>query len=186
MRGAIARGGHMRLLRLAFIVASAGILIGPAHGDTWSLQGSTMRLTEDGKKRVITYETPRAPLLQMGVQSGTVFFVGEQHGRRYRGTAHAFYPKCPPLTYQVEGDISEDNQHLRLRGKRPQVDGSCQVQSYQDHVIELKNSGVPNPSAAKDVIIVPPSKYAPAPRVTATPPAVATAPSTEASTLRAG
>jgi acyl-CoA thioesterase-1 len=116
-----------------------------------------MSLTEAGKKRVISYETPRAPLLQTGVQRGAVFFVGEQDGRSYRGTAHAFYQGCAPLPYQVEGEISEDKQHLRLQGKRPQADGGCQVRSYQDHVIELKYSRTPKQSAATDVIIVPPS-----------------------------
>ncbi len=110
----------------------------PVKGDTWFLQGSSMRLTEDGKRRILAYENPKTTMLRFGVRKGTVFFVGEQEGRSYRGTAHAFYQGCAPLPYQVEGEISENNRHLSLKGKLPQVDGSCNVQSYKDDIIELK------------------------------------------------
>jgi hypothetical protein len=117
---------------------SAPLLSPSAISESWSLQGSAMRLVIDGKRRIISYEVPRAPLLHSGMQQGTVFFVGEQEGRTYRGTAHAFRQGCKPLPYPVEGKMSDNQRHLKLQGKRPQVDdSSCDVRGYIDHSVEL-------------------------------------------------
>ena len=106
----------------------------------WSLGSSTVRLRADGGSRItITYEAPSAELIGAGVQQGTVFFVGEQKGRNYEGTAHRFGQGCPPTPYPVVGELSPDDLTITLRGKTPRLDSSCKTVGSVDRSITLQS-----------------------------------------------
>ena len=113
---------------------------GPSES-LWDYDGSTLLLMTDGVQRKFYYETPRPELVEIGVQRGTLFFVGQQKGRAYRGTALAFSNRCGAIPYSVRGEISEDNQTIVVRGKAPNLDGKCRVKSTWEATLMLVRIG---------------------------------------------
>ena len=103
-----------------------GSVGGPAES-LWDYDGSRLVLVNDGLQRKLYYETPRPGLVDLGVQRGTLFFVGQQKGRAYRGIARVFSKRCGAIPYSVSGEMSEDSQTILVRGKAPSVDGKCRI-----------------------------------------------------------
>ena len=99
-----------------------------SSGSLWHYDGSTLLLMTDGAQRKIYYEIPRPELVKIGVQRGTLFFVGRQQGREYHGITLAFSNRCVGSLYRVRGELSEDNQTIVMRGKAPSLlDAKCRI-----------------------------------------------------------
>ncbi len=106
----------------------------------WDHDGSTLLLITDGMQRKFYYETPRPGLIEIGVLRGTLFFVGQQKGRAYRGIARVFSKRCGATPYSVSGEISEDSQTILVRGKAPSLDGQCRIQATWEAIAMLVRS----------------------------------------------
>ncbi len=113
---------------------------GPSES-LWYYYGSTLVLTTDGMQRKFYYETPEPELVAMGVKRGTLFFVGQQKGRAYRGSAIAFSRRCGAFPYAVRGETSQDNQTIVMRGKAPNLDGTCRLKSTWEATLTLFRTG---------------------------------------------
>ena len=96
-------------------------------GSLWEYNSSTLLLMTDGIERKFYYETPRRELVQFGVRRGTLFFVGQQQGREYRGMAYVFAKRCKATSYSVHGEISENNRTIVMRGNAPSLDAKCRI-----------------------------------------------------------
>jgi hypothetical protein len=106
----------------------------------WYYYGSTLLLITDGVHRKLYYETP-GPEAAIGVQRGTLFFVGQQKGRAFRGSALAFSGRCGAFAYPVRGETSQDNQTIVMRGNAPNFDGKCRVGSTWEATLMLVRIG---------------------------------------------
>ena len=112
-----------------------------SSGSLWDYNGSTLLLVHDGMQRKFYYETPRPELVKIGVQRGTLFFVGRQQGRAYRGIALVFSKQCKATPYSVRGEISQDNQTIVMRGNAPSLDAKCRIIATYEATAMLVNSG---------------------------------------------
>jgi len=113
---------------------------GPSES-LWYYDGSTLMLVTDGAQRKFYYETPEPELVAIGVKRGTLFFVGQQKGRAYRGSAIAFSRRCGAFPYSVRGETSQDNQTIVMRGKAPNLDGTCRLKSTWEATLTLFRVG---------------------------------------------
>lgn len=108
----------------------------PAYGSFWDHNGSRMGLVADGSRRQFYYATPRAALVERGVQAGTLLFEGARRGNMYIGEARIFArPPCGEFTYAVEGPVSSDQRSVTMFGRAPRVNERCQVTSYRDDTL---------------------------------------------------
>jgi len=101
---------------------------GPS-GSLWYYYGSTLSLISDGQQRRFYYETPRPELVALGIQRGTLFFIGYQKALAYRGSVFVFSRQCGATPYHVRGEISKDNQTIVLRGNAPSLDERCRIRT---------------------------------------------------------
>ena len=101
----------------------------------WNHNGSTMRLVADGPSRTFLYQTPRAGLETVGVQSGTVLFSGQKNGDSYSGTAYVFSRNCGATAFAVSGPVAADQRSLSLYGKAPQRGANCAIAGYRDETL---------------------------------------------------
>ncbi|MEL6946777.1 MAG: hypothetical protein AAFO73_03990 [Pseudomonadota bacterium] len=100
-----------------------------AHADScWNHNGSIMRLRSRGNQRWMYYERPRQVLRNAGVRRGTLLFNGTNNGGWYSGTARRFSRFCVgnPLTYYVEGPVSNSSTRITINGQRP-VHNRCRA-----------------------------------------------------------
>jgi hypothetical protein len=143
---------HAQAAKLGLAISAAqgatGSVGGPAES-LWDYEGSKLLLVTDGMQRKFYYETPRPALVDIGVQRGTLFFVGQQKGRAYRGIARVFSKRCGAIPYSVSGEISEDGRSILVRGKAPSLDGQCRIQATWDASTTLVRSGQ-QPSSGHD------------------------------------
>lgn len=128
-------------LAIAAVQDATGSVGEGASESLWDYDGSKLLLITDGMQRKFYYETPRSGLADIGVQRGTLFFVGQQKGRAYRGIARVFSKRCGAIPYSVSGEISEDSQTILVRGKAPSLDGKCRIQATWDASAMLVRSG---------------------------------------------
>jgi hypothetical protein len=95
-----------------------------------------MVLQAEGAKRRFIYAEPRSGLLEVGVRQGTVLFDGTRQGRRYQGRAYVFSWACGPIPYEVNGDVSTNEQRVDLYGQEPLIDPDCNVVDHRpDHLV---------------------------------------------------
>jgi hypothetical protein len=135
---------HAQAAKLGLAISAAQGATGSVGGPSeslWDYDGSTLLLVADGMQRKLYYETPRPGLADIGVQRGTLFFVGQQKGRVYRGIARVFSKRCGAIPYSVSGEISEDSRTILVRGKAPSLDGKCRIQNTWDASATLVRSG---------------------------------------------
>ena len=134
---------HAQAAKLGLAISATQGATGSVGGPSeslWDYEGSTLVLITDGMQRKFYYETPRPGLVAIGVQRGTLFFVGQQQGRAYRGIARVFSKRCGAIPYPVSGEISEDSRTILVRGKAPSLDGRCRIQATSDAVATLVRS----------------------------------------------
>jgi hypothetical protein len=134
---------HAQAAKLGLAISATQGATGSVGGPSeslWDYEGSTLVLITDGMQRKFYYETPRPGLVAIGVQRGTLFFVGQQQGRAYRGIARVFSKRCGAIPYPVSGEISEDSRTILVRGKAPSLDGKCRIQATSDAVATLVRS----------------------------------------------
>ena len=112
----------------------------------WHYDGSTLLLMTDGVQRKIYYEIPRPDLVKIGVHRGTLFFVGRQEGREYRGIALAFSKQCVATPYRVRGELSVDNQTIVMHGNAPSwLDAKCRiVATYESTAMLVRSDDQPS------------------------------------------
>jgi hypothetical protein len=94
-----------------------------------------MYMTEDGTRRQIYYEDPRASLKEVGVKQGGLLFNGVVDGTTLSGTAYVFAKDCDPLSFSVKGKLTRDGKRITLNGKAPRVGRKCSIAG--DHNEEL-------------------------------------------------
>ncbi|EJN13185.1 hypothetical protein PMI42_03477 [Bradyrhizobium sp. YR681] len=95
----------------------------------WSHNGSRVQLKSDPEKpgRIFVYEAPSEDLRRSGVSSGTILFRGGRTGNRYAGTAYAFAAGCTAASYEVAGNVSEDQRQVVLQGLAPVQASGCRI-----------------------------------------------------------
>ena len=93
----------------------------------WTHNRSRMYMTEDGTRRQIYYEDPRAGLKEVGVKQGTLLFDGVVDGTTLSGTAYVFAKNCDPLSFAVKGKLTRDGKRMTLTGKAPRVGTQCRI-----------------------------------------------------------
>lgn len=104
----------------------------------WDHNGSTMRLEADGARRRFVYVNPRRGMRSVGVRSGTLLFDGRRDGLVYEGTARIFNKRCGQYTYQVRGEVSDDERRVVMYGRAPRVGSDCQVRGSRDDRLEFE------------------------------------------------
>jgi hypothetical protein len=93
----------------------------------WTHNRSRMYMTEDGTRRQIYYEDPRAGLKETGVKQGTLLFDGVVDGATVSGTAYNFAKNCDPISFSVKGKLTRDGTRIALSGKAPRVGTQCRT-----------------------------------------------------------
>ncbi len=121
---------------LAIVFAAAVVVVSAAEAgeSTWTHNGSTMLMTDNGGSVTITYLDPRASIRNQGVRRGTLLFSGVmQKGEHLYGTAYVFRSGCQPAGYDVSGDFTPDigQERFELVGASPQRErDGCEVVGY--------------------------------------------------------
>jgi hypothetical protein len=93
----------------------------------WTHNRSRMYMTEDGTRRQIYYEEPRAGLKEVGVKQGALLFDGVVDGTTLSGTAYVFVKDCDPLSFSMKGTLTRDGKRITLSGKAPRVGTKCSI-----------------------------------------------------------
>jgi hypothetical protein len=101
----------------------------------WSHNGSHIRLSSSNERVVLEYEKPRADLDKLGIKPGTILFQGTTSGNVWTGEASMFSRRCGERVFQVTGSALADGRRVELRGKKPNLDGQCNVAGYRDGVL---------------------------------------------------
>jgi hypothetical protein len=116
--------------------------IAPASSDKyWDHNGSQMDLIANGPERKFVYRNPRAGLREEGVAKGTVLFLGKKIGDEYSGTAYFFSKSCGKRSFPVSGPVAADQRSVTVRGTRPVLNGSCQLEGARDDVLVFSYIG---------------------------------------------
>jgi hypothetical protein len=130
----------MRILPIVLVMSVFAVV--PTDGNAqgtrtvWSHNGSQLHLSANGQRREFRYQTPKAELLEAGVQPGTLLFQGSRVGNAYAGTAYVFPQPCGALPYSVSGSISTDERTITLYGSAPSaIYTDCEVAAHRDDVL---------------------------------------------------
>ena len=105
----------------------------------------------DDRRRAteVLCRNPEPELVAMGVQPGTLFFVGQQKGRAYRGTAIAFRDDAGHFHTRSGARL-----HRTARPsddwKRSNLDGTCRLKSTWEATLMLIRVGQQSPSRIDD------------------------------------
>lgn len=126
---------------LCIVLAASALWFSSANGQAsdscWTHNGSLMRLVATGPARAFYYEKPRASLRAAGVRPGTLLFDGTNDNGYYSGTARVFSRHCPgaPLSYSVEGYVSNGERRVTLRGDRQVYDKCAATGRFRSDVL---------------------------------------------------
>ena len=104
----------------------------------WMHNGSRLRLATEGDQVTLEYDKPRNGLSDLGISSGTVLFKGSRIGNSWTGQVSTFSRQCGEQKFDVTGSASGNDRRLQLRGKRPNLDNSCNVTSYREEVLTFE------------------------------------------------
>ncbi len=113
--------------------AKAGDSIGEKDAQSavklWTYGGATVELQAVGRARRFYYLPGQGlPLDKRGV-----IFDGIREGPLFSGRAFASSEKCQPVPYMVKGSLSPDESSIALSGKKPRLDGKCNITGYTDN-----------------------------------------------------
>jgi hypothetical protein len=109
----------------------------------WDYNESVYYLLAKGTGRKFYFYSPREGLVAVGVKRDTLFFEGTREGNQYKGYAYVFSKSCAPAAYEVAGSLSSNQNEIKLVGKAPRRNASCQIVSYADDPITLTLRTVP-------------------------------------------
>jgi hypothetical protein len=101
----------------------------------WEHNDSLLYLIQDGQYVDFYYERPKQAVADTGVQQGTLLFTGEKSGGGYTGEAFVFRRGCPPASYEVSGQVSNEGRTLTLSGTAPRRDASCHIVERHEDVL---------------------------------------------------
>ncbi len=125
---------NLRVLSVGAVLAFLGFSATPILADDYyDHNGSKVRLTGvDEHGIVIVYDTPRKGLINQGVTKGVLLFEGSvQLDNSVSGMAYTFKRGCDPERYIVEGEFTNQQDKLQLRGYAPvRAKNSCKVIGY--------------------------------------------------------
>lgn len=97
--------------------------------DIYEHNGSVINWFVVKGETTATYSTPKASLLGLGIQEGSVVFKGFEEGNRFSGTAYTYRKGFLPAPYKVVGYFSGNN--ILLTGPSPvRAKGNCDVIRY--------------------------------------------------------
>jgi hypothetical protein len=112
----------------------------PPHGTTyWDHNGSLIYLEASVAtgSRKFYYYTPRSSMLAAGARPGSLLFDGRRSGNRYNGKAYIFAGRCGTFSYDVSGDVLND-ETVVMTGSAPHVDpATCSISNYRSDRLEL-------------------------------------------------
>lgn len=118
------------------------VTIAPAspRGSYWEFAGSLVRLEADPDKppRRFYFFEPSAQMIASGAHAGDLLFFGQRSGNSYEGTAYVFAGKCGKHPYRTVGNVSDDDQTISLSGRKPVINGSCQIIGYEAARLDLR------------------------------------------------
>ncbi len=126
MRSMSLRSVLTALLAGGFLVNAAA----SAAESTWTYNGSSVLLVENGQNVTITYLEPRPMLRREGVKRGTVLLRGKVSSGTLTGTSYVFKQDCAPVAYEVSGSYQPGGGQttFELSGVVPQRDpAGCAV-----------------------------------------------------------
>ena len=106
-----------------------------AGQSAWQHNNSQMKLSADGDRVVIAYDRPRSGLADLGINSGTPLFNGTRSGSALIGQATTFSRRCGERKFEVSGMALSDDRRIELRGRKPNLDGNCNITSHRDEVL---------------------------------------------------
>ena len=101
----------------------------------WMHNNSQMALSGAGDQMKFAYEKPRSGLSDIGINTGTTLFTGSRKGGSWTGEAITFSRRCGQLKFEISGTESSDGKKVELRGRKPNLDGSCNVSGHRDEVL---------------------------------------------------
>ncbi len=111
----------------------------PSNAIRWDYGQSTVY--SDGSRRRFYFESPACEVEIAGAKPGTLLLEGKvetDHGRKiYDGTAYSYSKGCKAKEYSVSGEVSDDFQHINVRGRKPILDSSCKVTGVSDEATTL-------------------------------------------------
>ena len=113
--------------------------------DHWESNGSILFPVSYSEinRRTFTYKIPNVQMLRQGVKEGDLFFEGKRVGGEYKGIAYQYsvaWPsgsRCPRLSYEVSGTVSNDERQVTLIGMAPVRNGSCQPERFESKDLVL-------------------------------------------------
>src|SRR5262245_8472128 len=138
---------------LAVLALSATTGAAQVAPTLWDHNGSQVSLSADGAGRQFRYQTPRASLLEIGVQPGALLFDGRRNGDRYSGTAYVFTKVCGARPYAVAGPVSADQRAVTMYGKAPILNSSCRATGYRDDVLVFNISPEAKTNANQSAVV---------------------------------
>jgi hypothetical protein len=90
---------------------------------------STMRVSVNGTRVTISYHAPDPRFRR--IRAGDVLFEGRIAGRDIVGQAVLYGDRCPPVRYEVRGDLGTlDQDWFKLEGPVPLRDGNCRIRRF--------------------------------------------------------
>lgn len=110
----------------------------------WDHNGSVMYLVENGSSRELHYQKPRPGMLEAGARPGSLLFRGQADNGQYAGTAYIFNPHCGAISFQVKGQVLDNDERIMLTGQAPQVGRNCRTNGSYTNNLEfrrLKSTG---------------------------------------------
>jgi hypothetical protein len=105
---------------------------------TWDHNGSVMYLVENGSSREFHYQKPRPGMLEAGVRPGSLLFRGQVDNGQYAGTAYIFNPHCGAISFQVKGQVLDNDERIMLTGQAPQAGRNCRIYGSYTNNLEFR------------------------------------------------
>jgi hypothetical protein len=135
--GAASQASEARKCMQPYIDRIVDLILPPGSlslqsGTRWNHNSSTMRLTLQGDRIMISYDQPRQGMIDEGVRPGTVLFDGRRAGNRISGTSYVFDRHCNSgIPYSDDGVISNDREIVLSGRKVPTQLLDCKPVAYR-------------------------------------------------------
>lgn len=132
---------------------SAAPPVGPITS-YWMHNGSVVGLVKDEELRKFVYVAPRKGIGDAGAAADTVLFEGSasDNGRTYSGNAYTFRKGCSSTAYWVEGQVSQDDRRIVLKGMAAKFDAKCWPVGEKSDTLVFERLGLTRDSSVEAAI----------------------------------
>lgn len=93
-----------------------------------------MRLEANGSKRKFAFYKPSEAMVHLGAAANAPRFEGQIAGKTYSGLATLYTEKCGRRTYEVSGQVENNDERVTLKGQAPRLD-KCKPTGTRDLTI---------------------------------------------------